>query len=573
MDHIKSAIVRVGKRVRAFDKLRDHKVKPSSLITPQRAIPRPSPKHTPEKPKGSNAHDQFKLTEELMVRSNPLLKAHEKKRFQEFLEPLKMENLKIFQENVKPYDKTLAIKNWKLKKSTNNLVMYQSFLDNQNLFGKMLDLLIELTPEQLMGERTEFSHLSILQAYEAYTKGLRYDTPKWYYHEIPKPDPQMSTSQFEEYIYFLTHTKILYMNSSSMNGIVNDILLYTHKLDNAQFKGKRTVKTYNNLIKFYGHDKNQSMFARTLLMVMEKDGILPNIDTINDLLKSVAITSHIRSNSNTFQLVIKYLKLAKFYKLPVNLLTWKRVYDCISNLYSKEMFLNKMSLINLPITKDMSYTIIDDYLKFITDPKELIKFIEKDINFDNWNRDDKIVNKVNRFKLVHSDNPRGLIDHQLMTNNDYSIKYIFEGIIKNIHLADDEKLKLLLEFYKPQDPGVIKTLLNQLDKVDYDIEGVNQVVNKLIYDFQKFSGTTNNEELIRHLTGSFNDLMSKFNYYKLPVTAKDLPICQLDISKQFQLPKRISNNMNYGRIKSINKAKLLNVNTTILQRLLDREMV
>lgn len=585
MDNIKNAIVRVGKRVRAFEKLRERRFKETTFIPSRSSSFEDGVVQRKKEQKVEQSdHMNLKLTQELMQRSNPILKNYDRKKFQEFLQPLNMKNLKILNDTSKSYDKTLSKRNWQIKNSNNNLVLYNTFLDNQNLFNKMLDLLIELTPETLMGERPEFTQIAILQSYEDYTKSLRYDIPKFYYHEIPKLDPHMTVAQFDEYIYFLTHSRILYKNSSSLNGIVNDILLYTHKLDNADFKHKRTVNTYNNLIKYYGHDKNQSIFARTLLMVMEKDHILPNIETINNLLKAVTITSQIRSNSNAFQLVIKYLKLAKFYGLQVNLLTWKRVYDCINNLYLKEMFLNKLSLINLPITKDITYKIIDDYMKIADREQDMIKFIQTDLNLYSWRNDNKIVNKVNWFKLVHSKQPQTLINDLFNHQNPYSLKYICEGLIGNAYLPEDTKINLILSAYQkyhqhlPRDshPIIIRIIVNELSRINYDIKGANQVVSKLVYEFRKLSGTEDiqeNIDMMKSLTSSFNILLTKFRHFNLPIVPEDIQSLRIDSKKVYKIPNRVANNIYYTKIKSINKSKLLNYNTNLADRLQKRRMI
>ncbi|KAM9886070.1 hypothetical protein OXX79_014426 [Metschnikowia pulcherrima] len=104
---------------------------------------------------------------------------------------------------------------------------------------------------------------------------------------------------------------MLYRNSSSlMSGIVPEILLHTHHLENTQFKPFRTVETYNYLI-IFGYEKFQNSFSRELLLVMVHDGHSPNINTINQLMKTCRIHASRRSLVSTYKVVVSYLSLAK----------------------------------------------------------------------------------------------------------------------------------------------------------------------------------------------------------------------------------------------------------------------
>ena len=179
---------------------------------------------------------------------------------------------------------------------------------------------------------------------------------------------------------------------------------------------------------------------------MNKDGHKPNIDTINNLLKLCQTHSKIRSISNTYQIIIKYLKLSKSLNIEINLTTWAEFYDLINNIFLKELFINKIISINLPILKNLSIRILDDYMETTKDTNELITFIENHLQVE-WRQDSKFLNKIIYHKAINATQDQL---HELWSFvsaceiDSFSIKYLFEGIIKNKQISNKDLLLLSL---------------------------------------------------------------------------------------------------------------------------------
>lgn len=394
---------------------------------------------------------------EQLNKFKPLVNNFQRKAFQNFLEPLQITNLKSLQDERPKYDNKKANFNWNNKKSNDRILSFENFLNERLVFNKMIDYLIKLTPEKFTSYDTNNGgeKLSkLLYEEELHDKQIKIpNTPQYFYHELPPMPQPLTSKKFQEYIYFLTHLKVLYKNLSSLtSGIIPEILLYTHKLTNEEYKPYRSVETYNYLIKYFGNDKNQSSFARELILVMNKDGHKPNIDTINTLLRLCRIHSNIRSIQSTYVIIIKYLQLIEKLNLEINLTTWNRIYDCIHNIFFKETFINKINNINLPICKNLSIRIISDFIKTTKNSNEIKKFIEVDLNIVNWKQDTKIVNlfiqhKILQFKLNEE---LGLFLTELITIQEFkingsTIKVILESISKNENL--ESKIYLLLISY------------------------------------------------------------------------------------------------------------------------------
>lgn len=423
-----------------------------------------------------------------------LTRSYQRKLFQDFLEPLNMPYLKAFSDRNEQYDNKLAGQNWRRKHTKTSSETFGRFLEERDGFNSMMDLLLELTPDyRKMGaigaDKLDARAIDYRLVEEQQTRH-RNITPRYHFHEIP-PMPTDSSEKFEEYIYFLTHLKILYQNSLSLlSGLVPEILLHTHKLTNTDYKHLRSVHTYNFLIKYFGFDKHQSAFARELLLVMNKDGHRPNIDTINNLLKLCRIHSNIRSLTNTYYLVRRYLMLMKKLGFGANLTTWCRIYDLISNIYLKEHMINMMTSINLPILQGLAIRILDDYMKTTTDTKEIMRFIVEDLRID-WHKELRFLNKILYHAAVNC-HPESLAYLQLLFAthpvDEHSVKYVVEGILRNMQLQ--EKVPILLSFYSSLDdalltnPDVFRLLIRLLclSLERYDHRLLAFIVRGLIHD-------------------------------------------------------------------------------------------
>lgn len=489
MNFIKDAITRVGRSARQLE----------SFTTTQKTN---VPLHSSEKksdPKVVQRPDR-NLTNAELHKFKPLVKGYQRKVYQNFLEPLQISNLKVFNDNLPKYNSNLAKFIWVRKTNQDTVNVFNNFLEDRAIFNKMIDLLIDITPEHLKSNDLNNAQTltRILQQQHEQDNMNKFSdiTPRYHFHEIP-PMPPLEPEAFQKYVYFLTHLKILYKNSLSLqNGLVSDILLHTHKITNTDYKPYRSVHTYNYLIKFFGYDKNQSSFARELLLVMNKDGHRPNIDTINNLLKLCQTHSRIRSISNTYQIIIKYLKLSKSLNIDINLTTWSRIYDLINNIFLKELFINKMISINLPILKNLSIRILDDFMDTTKDTSELIAFIENDLQV-NWRQDSKFLNKVIYHKAINTKDDK-LEELWAFVNSceidSFSVKYLFEGILKNKHISNTDLL--LVSIYSSLDsglydnPDIYKLLILSVcqNKNNYDLAKITFILRGLIQDATMYLG-------------------------------------------------------------------------------------
>lgn len=406
-----------------------------------------------------------------------------------------MPQLKIYQQKQTPYDTKRAEANFASKKSTDRIDVFNNFLSERLVFGKMVDFLVELTPEYLKSAETVGDKdllANVLEEESVEFHRNRYENvPRFHFHEVPKMPSPLTKENFQEYIYFLTHSRILYKNSSSLaSGIVPEILLYTHHLENDHFKQFRSVHTYNYLIKYFGYDKYQNLFARELLLVMSRDGHRPNIETINQLLKICRIHSNRRSLVSTYKVVINYLTLAKRLGLKVNLSTWNRIYDCIDNMFLKELFVNKIALINLPVLYNLCLRLLEDFGRTTTNSEEVVEFIETDLVRKDWRQDPRFAEKVIYHKIVNAEDNEafGKIWQELdnYASDGITLKTILNGISANANLTSREDLALnvyakLAE--KVQVPPEIygKLILMLCSSRNFDLPTLNFLVRALIH--------------------------------------------------------------------------------------------
>lgn len=387
MSTLRDALTRVTRTVRHIQnlKLKPLPVSPSKKPLNQNASSRPS--------------QRDRVPSDQLKKLRPHLRGFQRKRFQQFLKPLNMPQLKIFDNSIATYNAKRAEANLQTKKSSDRVDVFNNFLSDRLLFNKVIDFLVELTPANLKSAEitNDASALAstLMEQEYAYQRSRYPDTPRFWFQEIPPFPEPLTKDSFRQYIYFLTHLKILYKNSSSLtSGIVPEILLYTHFLENDRFKEFRSVDTFNYLIKFFGYDKFQSSFARELLLVMTKDGHRPNIDTINQLLNICRKHSDRRFLTSTYKVIMNYLTLAKRLDLEINLSTWNRVYDCIDNIFLKELFVNKMSSINLPVLNNLCIRLLEDFSKTTKRSKDVIEFIETELHRTLWRQDARIAEKV-----------------------------------------------------------------------------------------------------------------------------------------------------------------------------------
>lgn len=383
-----------------------------------------TPQHEPRS-RAKISRLQFEL-------ARSLIKGFQRKKYQHYLEPLDMPALKIYNKEQKEYDHIKATSNKLAQRSTNPTDVLSTFMTSRTRFYSMLDLLVELTPKSLKNEATLLDQQQlekVLHEQDMLYQQNKFSVPQYNFHEVPPIPNPLTKDSFTEYIYFLTHVRMPYKNSLSLlSGIIPEILLNTHLLDNDVYKPFRSTDTYNSLIHYFGYEKKQSSFARELLLVMAKDGHSPNVDTMNELLKICRVHSKSKFLVSTYTVVANYLKIMKNRKMEPNLTTWVRIYECISNIFLREVFINRMVSINLPILDHFSLRILDDFSSTTSDTNEVINFIEKNLRRHNWKSDPRYSGRVLAFMVKHSRN-----NEDLSMLWDRLNSYAIDGVsVKNI---------------------------------------------------------------------------------------------------------------------------------------------
>lgn len=488
MSSLKDALSRVTRVARHMELLRRDTRTPSLSSSPVAGSSTVKRRRSPPR---------NRVPKENLERLRPHLRGFQKKRYQGFLEPLSMPQLKIYSENTAPYNVERAEANFASKKSSDRIDVFNNFLSERFVFNKMVDFLVELTPEYLKSAETVSnveSLASVLkEEHTEFSRNNYKNVPRYHFHELPSFPNPLTKESFQEYIYFLTHLKILYRNSSSLaSGIVPDILLYTHHLDNDQFKPYRSVHTYNYLIKYFGYDKFQNSFARELLLVMARDGHQPDIETINQLLKICRIHTNRRSLVSTYKVIINYLTLAKRLDLRANLSTWNRVYDCIDNIFLKEILVNKIASINLPILNNMCIRILEDFARTTKSLSEVINFVESDLCRQHWRSNPRLAEKVVYHSIVNAQNSRelgniwnGLISEVAIDG--ISMKNIINGVFANPNISNKVYFALCMYSKLEQRVTVPAEVYGKLIQMicvnhdNYDIAIVNSLVRSLIH--------------------------------------------------------------------------------------------
>ncbi|CAK9436762.1 uncharacterized protein LODBEIA_P12840 [Lodderomyces beijingensis] len=349
------------------------------------------------------------------------------RQFQAFLKPLGLKDLKINSRS-QPFDSHSARLRWQNNNSKDYQIQSATYMDDRDLFENVLRCLVDLTPPGLKRKVTNQSQSQskLKTGEEQRRRRHRVDI----YHELPPIPSPLTKENFEEYIYKLTHWKYHFRNSSSLrSGIIPQILLHTHNLTNETYKPFRSATTFNYLIRYFGIEKNQSLFARNLILVMNQEGHLVNHQTIDLMLRICAIHSHIRSNTNTFILVLKYLRLGESLGISVSLDTWTRLYDTISNVRLKERFLRVCQQENIPMSSGLVMRILDDFMKVTTKTEDVIYFVENDLNLrESWRNDAFI-----KHKLISHQAKNGTVPE--ISADAYSLQHLLNGLSQNRNLS------------------------------------------------------------------------------------------------------------------------------------------
>lgn len=484
---LKDALARVTRAAQQMEPLRLARQQ-----LPAQTVAAPAP---PQK-KRTRCPPRDRLPQNEYTQLRPHLRGFTRRRFQQFLDPLEMPQLKAYDDSLPRYDAKRAAANLAAKKSTNTVDVFHNFLSRRMEFEKMLALLVELTPDHLMSAETVNNPAllaSVLeQEHRSYLATRFAQVPRYHFHEVPPLPQDLLKHRFFEYIYYLTHLQILYRNSLSLtSGIVPEILLYTHHLHNDTYKEFRSVESYNCLIKYFGYDKYQNAFARELLLVMAKDGCRPNIDTINQLLKICRVHANRPFLVSTYSVIVSYLMLAKRLDLKVNLSTWNRIYDCIDNIFLKEMFVNKISALNVPLLPNFCIRLLEDFATTTTRNEDVVEFVEQDLRRPNWRTDPRIAEKVLFHKVQHLPANEGLESIWTfvgdIAKDSVTLKTLCNAINANPRLT--HKTYLLLATYArfskdiAAPAEVFAALIRSLceNKENFDHAAVNRILRGIVH--------------------------------------------------------------------------------------------
>ncbi|QLL31734.1 hypothetical protein HG536_0B06000 [Torulaspora globosa] len=205
--------------------------------------------------------------------------------------------------------------------------------------------------------------------------------PTWTMEEVPKiPKFSANPNLFEDYIGFLSHTKFLYRNSSSTNGIVPMILRNLMHPGNLKTLHLRTTRTYNDMI-YYFCEKFDFASCREIFAQMKIEGAQRNTITYNLMLLSVLKNSHIRKVKPVDNEVIYYLKSMRKNKVQADAVTWTTCYNFLKEDVSRAIFIEQMQLRGVPITAAFVYTVLrngtyssEECLRFLSNNKVPLSF-------------------------------------------------------------------------------------------------------------------------------------------------------------------------------------------------------
>lgn len=473
--------------------------------------------------------------------------------FRSFFKPLNMPNLKIYDDDAEPYDTNRAEANLAAKLRKDSVGVLNTYLSEKLTFTKMLDLLVDNTPSYLKNgdavkDPDELARV-LKKENSEYLSDQYPNVPRYSFSEIPSiPDP-LTKKSFQEYIYTLTRCNFPYRNSSSLtSGLIPEILLYTHHLDNERFKPYRSVETFNYLISFFGYTKFQNFFARGLLLVMAKDGHTPNIHTINELLKICRIHNKRRSLVSTYQVVINYLNLAARLNIPINLTTWNRVYDCIDNIFFKEALINKMMVLKLPVLENMCIRILTDYCSTCQSTEEVISFVENDLKRPQWRKDPRLAERV----LYHGIS---------RARSDKELQKIIDGLYQEI--AVDGLTLYQASWALQSNKQIFSPAFHQLCMyLDSRVTKIPENYVALIKGLCLERNTFNIDKAAFVLRGVIHDASINL---KLPLENEELSVEEIEANYHFpfSIPK-MGSNERYRILKRLTQNQLLGLEVAII---------
>lgn len=312
----------------------------------------------------------FKVRKDVALNENRHLVGRgsnfQKRVVQDYLSPLRVHDLSRH-EIKNNYDVQKAVHLSSLAKRNKKSVNYKEILfsDSRRFVGELLAALVACSSKSI--EAT--SELTVRHF------------PTWTMEEVPKiPNFSSNPNFFEDYIGFLSHTKFLFRNSSSTNGIVPMILRNLMHPGNLKTLGLRTTRTYNDLI-YYFCEKFDFASCREVFAQMKIEGAQRNTITYNLMLLSVLKNSHVRKVKSVDNEVIYYLGSMRKNKVRADAVTWTTCYNLLKEDVSRAIFIEQMQLRGVPVTTAFVYTVLrngeyssEECLRFLSNFKIPLSF-------------------------------------------------------------------------------------------------------------------------------------------------------------------------------------------------------
>ncbi|QLQ79248.1 hypothetical protein HG537_0B05950 [Torulaspora globosa] len=285
----------------------------------------------------------------------------QKKVVKEYLSPLRVHDLSRH-EIKNDYDNEKATRMSGIAKRSKHFSNYKEILfsDSRRFVGELLAALVACSSKTI-----EITSDDVVRHF-----------PVWTMEEVPKiPKFNANPHLFEDYIGFLTHTKFLYRNSSSTNGIVPMILRNLMHPGNLKTLQLRTTRTYNDMI-YYFCEKFDFASCREIFAQMKIEGAQRNTITYNLMLLSVLKNSHIRKVKPVDNEVIYYLKSMRKNKVRADAVTWTTCYNFLKEDVARAIFIEQMQLRGVPVTASFVYTVLrngeyssEECLRFLSNQK------------------------------------------------------------------------------------------------------------------------------------------------------------------------------------------------------------
>lgn len=180
----------------------------------------------------------------------------------------------------------------------------------------------------------------------------------YYTKEVPPiPDFKGDMKLFEDYIALLTHTKFLYKNSSSSNGIIPKILRVLIHPSNLNTIDLRSVQCYNDILYFYSK-KYDFATCRELFAQMKVEGCKPNTTTYNILLLNLVKKVHMRKIRSIKNELLFYLRNMQKNGIFCDTVTWNTCYNFLNDEMSRDLYIEKLIDCGVPLTSELVYSVV-----------------------------------------------------------------------------------------------------------------------------------------------------------------------------------------------------------------------